>query len=331
MPIFLPSLKSSGRLNQLHIAVCNVGSRKINTYDDYANMGWSIFAPNLTIYGFDADPEACDAANFDLEARQANWTEKHIPLALSDTPGETTLYVTQHPMCSSLYMPNEPYLSRFAGLPERVNLDFTIEIETTTLDEFCQQEAIADIDFLQIDVQGADLLVLQGSQHLLERSVLAVQIEVEFSPLYSNQPLFSDVDTFLRSRDFSLFDLALAHRLRMRSPIQSLSHPGQLLWADAFYFRDLLRPDFAQAHFKTPDQLLKLACVADVMDFPDYALEILEYLTLQHGDNPDYNFADAIVMGLADFPELKAEGLKKLTVVDNVRQYLSDSAIALLA
>ncbi|MBD2462313.1 FkbM family methyltransferase [Oscillatoria sp. FACHB-1407] len=330
MPIFLPILKSSGQLNQLHITVCNVGSRKINTQDDYASVGWNIFAPNLTIYGFDADPEACDAANADLEARQVNWIEKHVPLALSNAPGESTLYVTQHPMCSSLYPPNEPYLSRFSGLPELVNLDFTVEIETTTLDEFCQQEAVTDIDFLQIDVQGADLLVLQGGQNLLERSVLAVQIEVEFSPLYSNQPLFSDVDTFLRSRDFSLFHLASSHRVRMRSPIQSFSHPGQLLWADAFYFRDLLRSDFDRTQLKTPEQLFKLACIADVMDFPDYALELLEALTLQYGDNPDYNCADAIVMGLANFSELKAQGLEQLPIVENVRQYLSDSAIALL-
>lgn len=330
MPIFLPILKDSGRLNQLHITLCNVGSRKISTEDDYASIGWSIFAPNLTIYGFDADPEACEVANADLDARQVNWTEKHIPLALSNTPGESTLYVTQQPMCSSLYAPNEPYLNRFAGLPELANLDFTVEIETTTLDEFCQQEAIANVDFLQIDVQGADLQVLQGAQQLLKRSVLAVQIEVEFNPLYVNQPLFSDVDVFLRSQDFSLFDLITSHRLRSRSPIQSFTHPGQLLWADAFYFRDLLRSDLTHAHLKTPEQLLKLACIADVMDFPDYALEVLEYLTVQHGDNPDYNFADVIVMALANFAELKEKGLETLSVVDNVKPYLSEQAIALI-
>ena len=63
MAIFLPSLKKSGHLDKIHITVCIVGSRKIAGKDDYASQGWNIFAPNLSIYGFDADTEACDEAN----------------------------------------------------------------------------------------------------------------------------------------------------------------------------------------------------------------------------------------------------------------------------
>ncbi|MEQ9486649.1 FkbM family methyltransferase [Coleofasciculus sp. F4-SAH-05] len=321
MSVFLSSLKKSGHLDQIHLTLCNIGSRKVGVNDDYASQGWGIFAPHLTIYGFDADADACDAANADLEARQVNWTEKHIPLALGNSVGESTLYVTQHPMCSSLYPPNEPYLARFAGLPELVNLDFTIGIETTTLDSFCQKEGINEIDFLQIDVQGAELQVLEGASWILERSILAVQVEVEFSSLYLNQPLFADVDTFLRQQDFTLFDLSKAYRLRARSPIQSSVHPGQLLWADAYYFRDLMREDISTP-LKTPEQILKLACIADIMNFPDYALELLEYLTLQYGTDSCYNFANNILESLAQFPELVQPGLDSLPIVASIRDYI---------
>lgn len=323
MPVFLPSLKESGRLDRTHITVCNVGSRKINAQDDYASTGWEIFAPQLTIYGFDADTDACDAANANLEAREISWVEKHIPLALSNHSAEATLYVTQHPMCSSLYAPNEPYIERFERLSEFANLDFTLEIETTTLDAFCQQEEIEAVDFLQVDVQGADLQVLQGAAQLLERSVLAIQIEVEFSHIYKHQPLFADVDTHLQARNFTLFDLIPAHRVRARSPLKSQAHPGQLLWGEAFYFRDLIRQDVDLTRFKTPEQLFKLACIADVMHFTDYALELLEYLTVNYGNNPDYNFADSIVSGLSTFPDLKEQGLNHLSVVANVQHYLT--------
>ena len=40
-------------------------------------------------------------------------------------------------MCSSLYLPNENYLRRFAGIDEVMELDFTVDILTTTLDTFC--------------------------------------------------------------------------------------------------------------------------------------------------------------------------------------------------
>ncbi len=200
MPFFISKLKEEGRLNQTHFTIVNVGSRKITSQDDYAEGGWGVLAPNLTIYGFDADADACDAANADLEARQINWVEKHIPLALGETVGEATLYVTQDPMCSSLYQPNEPYAARFSGLSELMNESFSIEVDITTLDQVCQTEGIHEIDFLQVDVQGADLQVLKGASQTLDRTILAVQIEVEFSHLYRHQPLFADVDTFLRGR-----------------------------------------------------------------------------------------------------------------------------------
>lgn len=329
MSVFLPSLKKSGHLERIHTTLCNVGSRKLGSQDDYVSKGWGVFAPHLTIYGFDVDTDACDEANTELETRQANWTEKHVPLALGKFGGESTLYVTKHAMCSSLYPPNEPYLARFAGLSELMNSDFNVEIEITTLDSFFQAEGINEIDFLQVDVQGADLQVLEGATWTLNQSILAIQVEVEFSHLYINQPLFADVDIYLRKQGFTLFDLATARRLRTCSPIQSTEHPGQILWGDAFYFRDLIREDLS-LRLKTPKQILKLACIADVLNFSDYALELLEYLTLQYGKDPDYNFADNILESLTEFPELVQKGLGSLPIVANIRDYLTDCALDLL-
>lgn len=329
MSALVESLNKSGHLDRIHMTVCNVGSRKVRSEDDYGSQGWGIFAPRLTIYGFDADADACEAANADLEARQINWTEKHIPLALGKSVGGAKLYVTQYAECISLYPPNEPYLARFAEIPDLMKLDFTVEIETGTLDNFCQQEGVDEIDFLHTDVQGADLQVLEGATGILERSILAVQAEVEFSHLYLNQPLFADVDIYLRNQGFTLFDLHAAYRKRSRSPIVSKAHPGQFLWGDAFYFRDLLREDISTP-LKTPDRILKLACIADVMEFPDYALEILEYLTLQYGKDPTYNFANHIIEFLAQFPEALQKGLGSLPIVAKIRDYASGDALELL-
>jgi FkbM family methyltransferase len=329
MSVFLESLKRNGHLESLHMTVCNVGSRKLGQQDDYGSGGWGIFAPNLSIYGFDADADACDEANANLATRQINWTEEQIPLALSNQIGEETLYVTNNPMCSSLYPPNEPYLARFNGLPELVNLDFTIEIETTTLDAFCEEASIKAIDFLQVDVQGADLNVLQGAASILEKSILGIQIEVEFSSLYRDQPLFADVDTYLRQRDFTLFDLASSYRVRSRSPICSRVRPGQLLWADAFYFRDLLQ-ETSIPELNNPEKLLKLACIADILNFPDYTLELLEHLTLMYGNNPQYNCANVIVESLSQFPELVQQGLDLLAIIKNIHDYISRDKLNVL-
>lgn len=293
MTIFLKSLKNRGYLDGLSMTIAQIGSRKLSEKDDYGSQEWHTFAPNLTIYGFDADADACEAANADLDRRKINWTERHIPLVLSDAIGEAILYVTKHPMCSSLYPPNEVYLGRLAGLSELVNLDFTVELETTTLDAFCKSEDIQEIDFLQIDVQGADLDVLKGAANLLAHSVLAIQIEVEFAPLYSGQPLFSDIDFFLRPRGFTLFELTHAYRHRAISPIYGNMHRGQLLWGDAFYLRDLL-DSVVNPLFKTPKQMLKLACIADIFGFSDFTFEMLSYLTSHYGEEPKFDFREPI-------------------------------------
>lgn len=326
MSVFVSSLKKSGHLDRINLTICNVGSRKLTSKDDYGSQDWQIFAPSLAIYGFDADADACDEANAELEARQVNWTEKHFPLAIGKSIGESTLYVTQYPMCSSLYLPNQPYLERFDSLPEFANLDFSVGIETTTLDAVFQEE---EIDFLQIDVQGAELQVLEGASAILKHSILAVQTEVNFSYLYVNQPLFADVDTYLRKQGFTLFDLFPAYRLRVKSPLRPREHPGQLLWGDAFYFRDLIQEDI-NVELKTPKQILKLACIADIMNFTDYALELLEYLTLHYGNDPDYNVANNIIEGLAQFPEIVNQGLDNFPIVSKIRDYISNSHLDLL-
>ncbi|QSJ19808.1 FkbM family methyltransferase [Nostoc sp. UHCC 0702] len=324
MSLFVPILKESGKLDEVHITVCIVGSRKITINDDYCSGGWVELAPNLTIYGFDADPDACEQANKDLAARQVNWQEKHIPVALNNSIGSYPLYVTNQIACTSLYPPNDSYLSRFQKIiPDSFQVDYTVEIETTTLDEYCEQQGIQEIDFLQVDIQGADLHVLEGSSILLQRSILAIQTEVEFSHLYTNQPLFSDIDIFLRKNDFTLFDLVGCSRYpRARSPICSPQRTGQLLWADAYYFRDLIREDIS-IQIKSPLQILKLACIADILGFPDYTLELLEYLTVNYGDESKYNFANVIVKSLSQVPDLVERGLDSFAVVGNIRHRLN--------
>ncbi|WP_414549965.1 FkbM family methyltransferase [Anabaena sp. CCY 0017] len=321
MSVFIKSLKEKGRLDQIHITICNVGSRKLSSQDDYGAGAWNLFAPNLTIYGFDADADACEAAEADLELKNINWTEKHIPLALGKSIEEKTLYVTKHPMCSSLYPPNEPYTDRFSSLPELCNLDFTMDIETTTLDAFCAEEGINTIDFLQIDVQGAELDVLKGASEILNRGVLGIQTEVEFSHIYANQPLFADVDAYLRGHGFTLFDLTPAYRVRARSPIASKIRSGQMLWGDAFYLQDPIGENVNPV-VKELSKILKIACIADILGFPDYALELLEYLTVNYGDNSEYNFAETIIESLSQFPQLVENGLDSLPVVTNILPYL---------
>jgi hypothetical protein len=103
-----------------------------------------------------------------------------------------------------------------------------------------------------------------------------------------------------------------------------------LLWADAFYLRDLLSENVDPA-LKTPDNLLKLACIADILHFPDYTIELLEYLTTNFHSDPNYNFADCIVEALSNIPDLASIDLSSLALISNIREYMSERGEELLA
>ncbi len=56
-----------------------------------------------------------------------------------------------------------------------------IEVPTSLLDEYCQQNEIRNIDFIKMDVQGAEWMVLQGMKCILRESA-NVQLLTEFWP-----------------------------------------------------------------------------------------------------------------------------------------------------
>lgn len=330
MSHFVPNLKKDGYLDEISITIGIIGSRKLESFDDHvtASKGWEVFVPNLTIYGFDADVSACTQMNAYLAAQNITWVEKHIPVALWESEGESEIYITREPGCISLHRPSEEYLQRFTAGSKAMELIDSQIIDTTTLDAFCQAENIDTIDVLQLDVQGGELQVLKGASEILKRSTLAIITEVEFMELYTKQPLFSDVDVYLREKEFSLFDLSNIHRDHRRDmPLISIHHPGPPMWADAFYFRDLISRKYKN-HLQTPSTMLKLACIADILSFPDYALEILEYLTVNYGSDKKYNFAANIIETLSEMPELleipevAKNGLESLPIISKMQTYL---------
>lgn len=86
-------------------------------------------------------------------------------------------------------------------------------------------DAVAEpIDVLKLDLQGGELAALRGLGGRLAE-VRLLLTEVEFAPLYDGQPLFSDVEQYLRKAGFRLFHL-----------YDLWSHPdGQVTAGDALF------------------------------------------------------------------------------------------------
>jgi FkbM family methyltransferase len=77
------------------------------------------------------------------------------------------------------------------------------EVEMTRLDNCFTSAPFPDI--LKLDLQGYELEALKGCGALL-RNLRIIATEIEFVPLYEKQPLFGDIDRFLRENGFFLFN-----------------------------------------------------------------------------------------------------------------------------
>ncbi|HQV39099.1 MAG: FkbM family methyltransferase [Flavobacteriales bacterium] len=78
-----------------------------------------------------------------------------------------------------------------------------ITVPTRTLDDFCAEHAIAAIDLIHMDVQGAELMVLRGASSMLPH-IRTVWMEVERIPLYLDQPVKQEVEAFMTGNGFDL-------------------------------------------------------------------------------------------------------------------------------
>ncbi|MBF0391881.1 MAG: FkbM family methyltransferase [Alphaproteobacteria bacterium] len=209
------------------------------------------------VFGFDPDHEECER----LRARHADAPAGTIhveAVALARRAGPRRLYMTREPACGSLLEPDPDLTAAYPALDCARHVA-SLEIEAVTLAGWARDNGIGRIDHIKLDTQGTELEILEGAGDLLA-GLRCVEIEVEFNPIYRDQPLFADIDRFLRRRGFVLWKLSnLVHYSRDGAATGALdenavcyddahrfvhpTHGGQLYWADArFIKKDVLAP-----------------------------------------------------------------------------------------
>lgn len=77
------------------------------------------------------------------------------------------------------------------------------QVTTQRLDMYLKEKQIYEVDFIHLDVQGAELKVLEGMGKSISR-LKVLWVEVENVELYAGQALKTDIIDFLRTHDFVL-------------------------------------------------------------------------------------------------------------------------------
>lgn len=212
-----------------------LGARRIHLVDVGARAGthrrWTRFAELLDVTGFEPAADECAALNAAAPPRH-----RYLPYALSDRAAVQTFHVCRQAGYSGLYPPNRPFLAPFAdAIRSGMHVERTVPITTTTLDTIHAATPIR-ADCLKIDVQGAELDILRGAERVLANTKI-VELEVEFNPQYEGQPLFSEVDAYMRSQGFLLRGLRrTAWRWQSDHGLSNTTRGGQIMHGDALYY-----------------------------------------------------------------------------------------------
>jgi FkbM family methyltransferase len=202
-----------------------------------------------TVTGF----EPQERALAELQERKGP-LERYLPDVVADGR-EHRLKVTRAEGMTSLLTPDENQLRLFTPFLEWGAVVQRLDVQTRRLDDL----DIDDFDLLKLDVQGAELMVLQNGRERL-RNAVAVHTEVSFVPLYMGQPTFGDVDAELRAQGFVPHSMPDVKQWAIAPTMFGGSYwtPGnQLLEADIVYVRDIAHPEQL-----TTEQLSHLAMIA---------------------------------------------------------------------
>ena len=194
-----------------------------------------------------------------------------------------------------------------SSLLPRVGLDVesdAVRVQSSRLDSVPERFGFPPADFIKLDTEGSEALILECGQEMLRQHVLGVLTEISFWRRSTGGAVFSDVDRLLTSSGFVLFDLQIN-----RSHISSIGgKKDKVRTGDALYLRDythLVDNMVAASPEQRRAKLLKLVSLCVAWRYLNYALELIEF-----GRREDIISSDEFLLlsnnfrSTADFAEL---------------------------
>lgn len=177
--------------------------------------------PEARIYAF----EPLDPCYRAMLKRMSGKKKFHARcLALGDRTGQVSFFSNEFSKSSSLLAMNQAHKEAFPWTVETHKVDVALD----RLDNINSEMNIDRPALLKLDVQGSELSVLRGAMETLSK-IDVIIIELSFQRLYEGQPVFDEVYTFLKQRDFSY-----------HGSIGSLESPkdGSVLQEDGLFIRN---------------------------------------------------------------------------------------------
>ena len=184
----------------------------------------------------------------------------------------------------------------------KLSVESVQEVQAISLDEAAERYGFTDAAFLKLDTQGTELDILKSGSRLLP-AVQAIYVEAAFQPFYCDQPLFADVDSFMRANGFVLFALNRTAIRRHAGHRPSVYTQHMVAWAHCLYIRE---PDASEDR----EALVRLLALAVSLQCFDVAFEVAARLHLPDTVDAEIQrcaaFATRVMLDGDDSPEALA-------------------------
>lgn len=238
----------------------------------------SKFYDSAEMYIYDADPDCAEQMK-----SASSYVDHVITAAVGGVDGEAVFYVTYDPYTSSLLPPHPEYAAKCSY--QDASCDYvmgdvlaplkTLHVETRSLDSLARERGF-QVDYLSLDVQGAEFELLSGAADSISRDTVGIMCEFSFLPLYDKQKLFDEIMALLRQKGFFVSNI-FPHGhgwATYRPAIGWRGDNGFTAVGDALFLRDPLHiVEHAERPFLS---LLKLAFISLCYGNVAYALQCLE-------------------------------------------------------
>lgn len=193
--------------------------------DGGAHRGQSVAAfsslvPRAQFHCFEPDPVLADCLR---RAFAGRGSVKVVQAALGESRGRANFNINASRPTNSLLPAAEGLQPNLQDLCQAVA---QIEVEVTTLDDYCGESGLARVDILKLDLQGYDYMALQGGRFAL-RETSIVMVEVLFVEIYRGCHLFPDILGLMHEVGFDLYTLCGLQ----------YGENSKLLWADAIFIK----------------------------------------------------------------------------------------------
>lgn len=260
---------------------------------------WGLFPDDLLTIGFEPDKTAFSRLKQD---RRQIWINK----ALYSDDKEHALYITKSPTNTSLLHPNYRVIDQLAnGYPDALDghsIINTVQLKCDLLDAALKEAGVEEVDAIKLDTQGSELEILKGGEEVVAKQLFAIESEVEFIELYQNQPLFADVDTHLRKRDFLLMDLGNILYVKGRNSVATTGDKGVMVAADVLYFRTVE----SVCNLLEKGDIRKLTAIFKiclVYGYPGYGIEIC--MALKQSGLFESDYLEKLLSGLREYQVIR--------------------------